>query len=262
MNSPWRYFMNLNHKIASCLFAFVCLIAAGYPVSAGSGKNLTPSLSKHAGEIDRLVDGKKTKDGREYLEQMLRSAGKYDEYIYSCHQTTRKKDRTVSGTAKFYFKKNNRMRLDVTSGGGVKKGSVVVRRKDGKIRAHGGSTLRFLKMTLQPDSRLLMLPNGFNVARSDFRTLIGDLRQKASKGSHTAVTVAPVWDKAHGDKYHILDVSKPGSRADNLHYRILVDPQTQLPVEWNCYTKGSLYSITRFKEFHPNPGLKDNLFEM
>jgi outer membrane lipoprotein-sorting protein len=260
LNTLLPYLTVLNYKLTCSLFFCWCLLAN--QAWAGSDREITPSFAGHASDIDTMVTGKKTRDGKNYLDQMLDSASHYSEYTYKCDQTTRKEEKSVSGTAKFYFKRNNRMRLDVTSGGGVKKGSVVVRRKDGKIRAHGGSTLRFLKMTLEPDSRLLMLPNGFNVGRSDFHSLISDLKRKVSNGSKTEITAQPVWDRGHTGRFHVLEVSNSDSSPESLIYRVLIDPNTKLPVEWNCYKKGFLYSITRFKEFHPNPGLKDDVFEM
>ncbi len=129
-----------------------------------------PDLSNDDALIERA-----TNDGGKLTDEIYKSISdlkdyKFESVLYMCQPTLKE-----SGAGTYFFKRPNLVRLQIKSHG-LKDGTVVVRQPDGRIRVAGGPKLRFLKMNLDDDSRILQAPNGFNVIKSDFATLFAQVK--------------------------------------------------------------------------------------
>jgi len=111
-------------------------------------------------------------------------------------------------------------------------------------------------MNLEEDSRMLLLPNGYNVMKSDFASILGDLLKRAPTSQMQVSDV--ISDKLWGRGVRVIDVKKGNGITD----RLFVGSNDLIPIEWDLYKDGKLVSVTRFENFRANVGLDDNLFEL
>ena len=84
------------------------------------------------------------------------------------------------------------------------------------------------------------------------------MKRKVKGGASARVTTGNVAGYKWSGPVKVIDVKTGGSLTD----RILVSPRTNVPIEWDIYKGGKLHSIALFKNFKPNPGLKDKLFKL
>jgi hypothetical protein len=159
------------------------------------------------------------------------------------------------------WKRVNLVKLTVKSKG-LKDGSVVVRQPDGQIKGRGGPFLRFLKMNLTEDSRILVAPNGYNAMKSDLGNLLTRVSESLAAGNKARVTVQPVEMPRLKQNVYVLQIYKPSPTGDVIAERIFVDPATNIPVEWDLFKDGVRYSIAVFENFKQNIGLEDSAFQI
>ena len=202
-----------------------------------------------------------TSDGRGLVERIYKSLldlkdYKFESILYMCKPAPQE-----SGAGTYFFKKPNLIRLQIKSHG-LKDGTVVVRQSDGRIRVAGGPKLRFLKMNVDEDSRVLQTPNGYNVVKSDFASLFGEVAAALSTGSKAQTTTAPISLSRFKQNVTVLQLIKPESGEDQITDRIFIDPQTDTPLEWDLFRNGNRYSITVFENFNSNIGLQDEQFKL
>ncbi len=197
-------------------------------------------------------------DGRTFLDSLVKTAEHFEDYQFDSHLIFANGNKNNGGSV--FFKKTALVKIIVKSNG-VKDGSVVVRQPDGSIRASGGPHLRFLKMTLSDNSKLLQLPNGYNAIKSDLLSLLLGVKQMLLAGSVIKVTCKPVLvDRLH-QSVHILEVTT-GSAPTSLAARLFVDPKTNVPIEWDVFKDGSILSAAFFDNFKANLGLKEDFFKL
>jgi hypothetical protein len=227
--------------------ALVGLVSSSLPLRA---QNDATSSEAHLPECNS--------DGRLFFDSLVKTTEHFEDYQYDSNLTFADTNKTNGGLV--FFKKEDLVKIIVKSNG-VKNGSIVVRQPDGTIKAAGGPHLRFIKMTLTDDSRLLQLPNGYNAIKSDFLSLLLGIKQMLSEGGMVKVTSKPLMvDRLH-QNVQILEVSS--ARAPSvLAARIFVDPRTNVPVEWEVFRDGSLLSTAYFNNFKANIGLKDDFFRL
>jgi outer membrane lipoprotein-sorting protein len=202
-----------------------------------------------------------THDGKKLVEQIYKALAdlrdyKFDSILYMC-----KPDLQESGAGTYFFKRPDLVRLQVRSNG-LKNGTIVVKQPDGRIRVSGGSKLRFLKMNVDPDSRVLQTPNGFNVIKSDLATLFASVNAAIASGSKAEISPAPVSINRFKQNVTILQLLKQENGAERLTDRIFIDPKTDTPVEWDIFRNGNRYSVTVFDNFTANLGLPDDEFNL
>jgi outer membrane lipoprotein-sorting protein len=212
-------------------------------------------LSEHGQYTDSLVQGKIWSTAAPFVDEMYGTVKKYFDYVLDSSVTARKNDALKEDLGRFYFKKEQRIRIECESGR-VNKGAVVVRRNDGKVRAMGGGFLKHLKMDLDIDSRMLILATGYNVLKTDFKSLIDDLKSRLTSESRVSSEV--VSGKEWQSPVNILEVRKGDETTD----RIFVGQSNHLPEEWDLYRNGQLFAVVRFRNFQGNVGLKDELFDI
>src|SRR5262249_5565273 len=141
---------------------------------------------------------------------------------------------------------------------GMKNGSIVVKQADGKIRGQGGPKMFGLKMTINPDSRMLFTPNGFNILESDFASLYSHIKELRSSGHKVFVSSTPVNTSTAG-RAEIMEIVRPDSGVVE---RVYVNPQTKTPVEWDIFREGRLFSTLRISNFKDEVTLSDDLFQL
>jgi len=202
-----------------------------------------------------------TSDGKKLADQLYKSSSdlkdyKFESVLYMCRPMPEE-----SGAATYFFKRPNLLRLQIKSKG-VKNGTIVVRQADGRIRIAGGPKLRFLRMSLDPDSRMLQAPNGYNVMKSDFATLFSIVNAELAAGSKAAATAAPISLERFKQNVIVLQLTKTDGASEQITDRIFIDPQTATPLEWDNFRDGSRYSITMFENFNANLGLQDDQFKL
>lgn len=235
--------------IAAVLFCQILPVAQSKPF---------PEFEEEHKATSQMLEGKTWVNAEPFLEAMHAHIAKLNDYVFDSNQHAVKDEKLKLGSAKFYFKKEQRIRLEVHSNG-VNNGAVIVRKENGQVRGCGGGILKFAIMNLEPDSRMLILPTGRNVLRADFGTLIDDLRMLPKKGCQVKVTSETVAGKRFNGNARVIEVVEPGGLIAE---RIFVHPGTNVPMQWDFYKEGELVSITVFDNFQPNPGLQDSLFEM
>ena len=212
-------------------------------------------LDDHSSYTDSLVSGSKWSDGLPVLSRVNSAVTNLSDYCFESKLTVNKDDKIKHDLGKFFYKKSNKMRVECQSGG-MNNGAIVVRNAQGRVRGSGGGMLKFMKMNLEDDSRMLLLPNGYNVMKSDFASLLGDLLRRASTSQMQVSDV--ISDKLWGRGVRVIDVKKGNGITD----RLFVGSNDLIPVEWDLYKNGKLVSVTRFENFRSNVGLDDNLFEL
>ncbi len=213
-------------------------------------------LSADEGLKDRL-----TNDGRKLVDHIYKYLSDLKDYkieseLYMCKPVMQE-----SGAAVYFFKRPNLVRLQIRSRG-LKDGTIVVRQPDGRIRVAGGHKLRFLKMNVDEDSRILQTPNGYNVIKSDLASLFAAISAALADGSKAQATASPISLNRFKQSVTVLQLVKPNSGADQITDRIFIDPQTDTPLEWDIFRNGDRYSITVFDNFNANIGLQDDQFKL
>ncbi|HEY9772380.1 MAG TPA: hypothetical protein V6C81_01070 [Planktothrix sp.] len=229
---------------APLLISFAALPAVAFPV---------PEFT-----ADESISNTATTDGKTFAEKMRKSIDGYNDYscdsfVYMYHPQAQ-----CVGGGNFCFKKIDLIRLTVRSKG-LKDGAVVVRSQDGRIRAKGGPKLSYLHMNLNPDSRWLQIPNGFNAIESDIGHLLDRLPEAISAGDKLKVTTEPINVPRLNQKMYVLQVIKPG---DTVSEQLYVSKENDLPVEWDIFRDGKRYSVATFENFKGNVGLDDSIFHI
>lgn len=221
----------------------------------------SPSAAPPDISNDDALTQRATNDGKKLADQLYKSISdlkdyKFESVLYMCQPTPKE-----SGAGTYYFKRPNLVKLEIKSHG-LKDGTIVVRQPDGRIRVVGGPKLRFVKMNLREDSRILQTPNGFNVVKSDFASLYANVNAALAAGSKALTTNGPVSVDRFKQNVTVLQVTKPDGENQQVTDRIFIDPQTATPIEWDIFRNGNRYSITVFENFNANLGLQDDQFKL
>jgi len=202
-----------------------------------------------------------TIDGKKFLEQLRKNLAKLDDYTVDSALYMYKPAASRVAGGNLCWKKINLIKITVKTKG-IKDGSVVARTPEGKIKAWGGPNLRFLKMNLEEDSRILKAPNGYNALKSDLGNLLATLSQNVAQGSKARVSSQPINVRRLQQSVYVLQIFQPGAGSDVLTEQIFVNPTTNIPVEWDLFRNGTRYSVAVFENFKPNVGLDDNIFQI
>ncbi|MDR3615370.1 MAG: hypothetical protein P4L53_17560 [Candidatus Obscuribacterales bacterium] len=179
------------------------------------------------------------KDGRALFEKMQERANTLQTYRFHSILDTFQKDKQITGKIDFYFKKEHQIRIEVKSSD-MKNGSIVVEEASGRIRAQGGPKMFGMKMTVNPDSRLLIAANGFNIVRSDLSSLYSHVANLLNSGHHAKVSATP-----NENDVDILEIDGPQNEVVE---RLFVNRETQTPVRWDLYRNATLFSTMKISE--------------
>jgi outer membrane lipoprotein-sorting protein len=208
-----------------------------------------------AGPIDSFGP---CKDGADFASTLQATVKKWGDYTCDSELWVYKPDKTTKSSCKFFYKDNS-VRIQVT-GGGFRDGSVVVRTKDGSVKAHGGGMLGFMTMNLDPDSRMLILPNGTNVTRTDLPTVLSDIMTQLGAGYKSRVTSGPVDSPDIAKKFFLWEEYEPGDALPVR--RIFWAAEDKVPIRIDLYKAGKRVSSAWFKNVSPNAGVSAELFKL
>jgi len=246
----------INQKPQSVITLIAVGLLCQLFVSSAFG-NTFPVLEEHDKYTKDLLSGMKWVNGQASVETAHSTAAAFDDYVVETRLTGKLRDALKEGGGKFFYKRHSKVRVEVTRGT-VNQGSVLVRREDGVIQGRGGGLLRFVKLTLQEDSRMLVLPSGNSVVKADLPTLLSELTDRLKHGAKARLGSDQVTSKLWKGPVKVVEVFDGSS--DNVSDRLFINPQTNVPVLWDVYKDGMLASITYFDNFKGNVGLDDKLF--
>lgn len=201
--------------------------------------------------------GSEAKDGGPFLDNLYNTSNKLDTYSFHSTLQTYKDKKPKLNDGNVFFRKQHCIRIEVTEPG-MKNGSIVVKQPDGIIKGQGGPKMFGFKMTINPDSRMLFTYNGFNILESDFASLYSHIKDLRSSGAKVFVSPTPVSTSCVG-RADIMEIVKPESGVVE---RVYVNPQTKIPVEWDIFREGRLFSTLRISNFKDELTLSDDLFQL
>lgn len=196
-------------------------------------------------------------DGTQFFEKLVQDSQLWSDYSCLTEMHNFKPDKTTISSSRFFYRKGPEVRIEVV-GGGFRDGSVIVKKKDGTIRAKGGFFMGGIEMNLDPDSRMLMLPNGVNAAHADMPELFLNIKQDLSKGFTVKVNPVPTLEPSLQQKVILMEII---DGAQQLNRRIFLS-EDKLPVRWDSFKGGKMVTSTFFKNIKINPGLKDDKFQL
>jgi outer membrane lipoprotein-sorting protein len=194
-------------------------------------------------------------DGSQFFRDLCDYIGSLSDYSCRIDVRTFKPQKTVDSDCKFFYKKLNQVRIEAI-GGGYRNGSVIVKHEDGTVAGHGGLLLGEMKLQLDADSRLLILPNGLNCTKCDYLELLEMIKEKLGEGYRCTLATNA------SDGASILDISASSASGGNLYAKIIVSSIDHVPSRWELYNSGKLFSIAEFKNIKINTGLSPNLFHI
>ena len=200
-------------------------------------------------------------DGKKFLEHLRKNVDSFNDYCFDSAIFMYKPGAEQVAGGNLCWKRVNLVKLIVKSKG-YKDGAIVVRSPDGKIKACGGPNLRFLKMTLSEDSRVLQIPNGYNAMKSDLGNLLSKASDSISNGNTARVTAEPINVPRLKQNVYVLQIFKPSAGGDVLCDQIYINQTNNIPIEWDIFKGGVRYSVATFENFKSNIGLDDSQFQI
>lgn len=196
-------------------------------------------------------------DGSQFLDKAVQESLQWSDYSCITEMHNFKPDKTTISSSRFFYRKGPEIRIEVM-GGGFRDGSVILKKKDGSIKAKGGFLMGGIQMNLDPDSRMLILPSGINAAHADFPELFQNIKQDVGKGYSIKMSSTPVNEPTLSQKVYLIEVLDP---QQQMNRRIYLSEE-KLPIRWDSYKGGKMVTTTYFKEIKINAGLKDDKFQL
>lgn len=200
-------------------------------------------------------------DGAEFIEKMCAAALTMDNYSSSYAMLVYKANPPIKQSGVFYFKKPHLMRVEVQKGS--KAGSLAILASDGKVHGHLGGALKYFTAAVAPDSDLVRAANGFPMVGTDFDSLAAYLKNMIRQGDHSRVTQKPIKTNKTSSATYVIDMFAINAKnALVLKKRIYADPQTLLPVYWEDYIDGKLWSESSWSDLKTNIALQNTFFKL
>lgn len=246
---------------AVLLVSLICSTAASMcadmpaqagPLTANAQKGAAAKDSSGPAALDSAIP---MEDGVAFIDKCLKSANGYTDYSFDYTQTVYKDSGTVVEKGTVLVKKPQ---LKAIVRSGPKAGSVALVLPDGQVKAHGGGAFKFITVTLPSSSDYLRSANGWPMVESDFGSVWKAMQKYASKDKcPVKVTTEPVSEPTQKNKVLVLVMTRPDGEK---YKRALVDPATNIPVEWWDYQNGKLFAHSLWTNFKGNQGLTDKEF--
>lgn len=196
-------------------------------------------------------------DGSQFFEKIVQDSQVWQDYSCLTEMHNFKPDKTTISSSRFFYRKGPEIRIEVI-GGGFRDGSIILKKKDGSIRAKGGFFMGGIEMNLDPDSRMLILPSGVNAAHADLPELFLNIKQDLAKGFTIKVSPGPITEPSIPQKVYMLEVI---DAANQLNRRIFLS-EDKLPIRWDSFKGGKMVTSTFFKNIKINAGLRDDKFQL
>jgi outer membrane lipoprotein-sorting protein len=199
-------------------------------------------------------------DGTQLIDKMCFATRALDNYSSAYEMVVYKANQTVNEGGVFSFKKPKLMRVEVDKG--PKKGSVAVLALDGKVHGHLGGALKFFRAAVSPDSDLVKAANGFPMVGTDFYSLADYLKNMLKEGDLSRVSKDTVTtNKTGGIATYVLDLYSTKFGKELLLKRIYADARSFLPVYWEDYVDGKLWSESSWHGLKTNVDFPENFFK-
>lgn len=238
------------------------IIALSYFALANHAWGATDFLPQCRNITQINIQDQVTIDGRELVDEALHKAQSINDYTCECICISFLHPQPRQSEAFFQFKKPNLIKVKVSSND-FRNGSVIARCTDGRIRGAGGGLLAALVMDLDEDSRMLKLPSGRNVLKSDFASVLADMKAEIATGSICKITKTPVIVQGIDGKETVYVVELYNrSPSNSLTQRLLIDPNSSLPVEWAYFRNGNIVSTVAFHNIITNKGVSNDVFRL
>jgi outer membrane lipoprotein-sorting protein len=201
------------------------------------------------------------KNGAALVDQVAGHVNSIGNYKFDGSQEAQNGNKVLKAVGTFYFKPANSMRVEVKSFGS-KSGSVLVKRADGSIKAKGGPQMFGMKMSMQPDSRLLKMPNGFSAVECDLASLLKRLKQEAASGYKMVSANEPMNVERLGTRAIVLESQKADDSGTAVVDRVFIDPVKKLPVQWDLFVNGKFQSRSKFQNYETNIQMDESQFNL
>ncbi len=254
-----------SSKAYNCLLLILILVCISLPASAASdslaANDMTTKETKYVIE-NGVVIHDNCESGSKLIDKMLGVAAGMDNYSANYRMVVYKDSKAIQEKGTIFFRKPNLFRIEVSSGS--KKGSLALLTSDGKVHCHAGGVMKYFQVAVSPNSSLVRAINGYPMVGSDFYSLVQYLKNMIKEGKGSLQTCEPICTpQSHGLNY-VLDMFIPENRNAKkpvLLKRIFVDPATYLPVFWQDYTQGKLWSESGWSAVRNNLSLPNSLFK-
>lgn len=246
---------HVNWKIS--IVSVAALFALIANPTASEGKDAKDLLGSAGGVSKISMQSGAQSDQGAIVDRWLKAAKALDDYTFNFQMDVFKPngDKVVEkGT--LWFKKVRLLRIEET--GGPKAGSVAVLTGDGTVKAHMGGAMKFLTVSLAPDSNYLKSANGWPMVKADFISLAEAVKGYIKDGCVSKSSEGPVTVEGIGPgKFYDWSLYKPNGV---IYKRALFDPDNMQPVQWWDYVDGKVYAHSVWTGFKSNIGLSDKTF--
>ena len=245
--------MTISKPLFILIFvSFYCAVIFGF-ASAPTGASTVPAASEVS------IDPRDMKDGSSFLLPICNEISNWHDYSCETELLIYHSDKTTKSGCKFFYK-DHQIRVEII-GGGYRNGSVLVHDRDGKTFAQGGPMLGHMKTTLDPDSRVLILPNGTNVIKSDLPDVMSEMKERMSHGWSCKMSNKPISDPDTGQSVYVISLFEP-AKTTIPSRQFFVDAEKRVLVRIDLYRDEKRISTARFKDLRINAGLSDSLFHL
>lgn len=197
-------------------------------------------------------------DGTNFLQKLISEYAAWNDYSCITELHNYKSSKATITKSKFFYKKGPRVRIEVI-GGGFRDGSVIIRNTDEKIAGKGGFWMGGIRMKLERDSRMLILPDGTNATRADFPELFTLIKENLSHGYSCKVSAEAVEDAELKRKVFIFEIFDQDKK---LNAKVYFAADDLLPIRWDSFQSEKLKATTWFRNLKVDSGLKDDLFHL
>ena len=237
--------------LSLCLLLSLLLVSSACPSASAA----TPA-DTNASSI--LTPGK---NGTALVDQIIGQVNSLGNYKFDASQESYDGKKVLKATGTFYFKPANAMRVEVKDYGS-KSGSILVKSPDGNIKGKGGAPMLGIKMSLEPDSRLLRMPNGLSAVECDLGSLLKQFRKRLDSGYKVLIGAEPMKVESLATPAIVLELQKTDDPETPVVARVFIDPVKKLPLQWDMFDKGKFQSRSKFQNYQPNLPLDDSQFKI
>lgn len=205
-----------------------------------------------------LLNGK---SGTALLDELMANVNSLGTYKYDGIQEAQIGGKALKASGTFYYKPIDLMRVEVKQFGN-KSGSVLVKGLGGKIKAKGGAPMLGIKMSLDPDSKLLQMPNGFSAFDCHLAALFERLKKDVSSGYNLVWAEQSVQLENLERPAIVIESQMASDSGTKVGDRIFVDPTLKVPMKWDQFENGKFRARSSFQNYKMNLQLDDSLFTM
>ena len=248
----------LSKSLRLSLKVYLALIALSFAYQ--------PSIAldeRHKQELSMInspgLGGENVQDGKDIIAKMYSAAESLNSYSFDYQMLVHKQKPPIKETGTLCFKKPRLLRVEVQTG--PKKGSLAVFAEDGKVHGHMGGALKFFSASVSPNSELVRASNGYPMVDSDFLSLIAYLKNMLKQGDRSRATSQPIQTDKTSSPAYVVDMYSFKSGQELLLKRIYADAKTLLPVYWEDYADGKLWTQSFWQNLKANVEFPNSTFK-